>query len=75
MVVMLKITTTTAGRSWGKAVEGIKLLMGTGFRVYLSTTETPINTHRLEAVCEFHRSLGIPDQDRFRETFSPAWLF
>ena len=51
--------------SWEKAVEGIKLLMERGFRVYLSTTETPINTHRLEAVCEFHRSLGIPDQDHF----------
>ena len=48
-----------------KAVEGIKLLLGRGFRVYLSTTETPINTQRLEAVCEFHRSLGIPDQDHF----------
>lgn len=51
--------------SWEKAVEGIKLLMERGIRVYLSTTETPINTHRLEAVCEFHRSLGIPDQDHF----------
>ena len=51
--------------SWGKAVEGIKLLLERDFHVYLSTTETPINTHRLEAICEFHRSLGIPDQDHF----------
>jgi sulfatase maturation enzyme AslB (radical SAM superfamily) len=51
--------------SWEKAVEGIKLLLERDFRVYLSTTETPINTHRLEAICELHRSLGIPDQDHF----------
>jgi len=51
--------------SWVKAVEGIKLLQERGFRVRLSTTETPANSHRLEAICEFHRSLGIPDQDHF----------
>jgi MoaA/NifB/PqqE/SkfB family radical SAM enzyme len=51
--------------SWEKTVEGIKRLQGRGFRVRLSTTETPINTHRLEAVCAFHRSLGIPDEDHF----------
>ena len=51
--------------SWGKAVEGIKLLLERDFHVYLSTTETPINTHRLEAICEFHRRLGIPDEDHF----------
>jgi MoaA/NifB/PqqE/SkfB family radical SAM enzyme len=51
--------------SWDKTVEGIKLLQERGFRVRLSTTETPVNTSRLEAVCEFHRSLGIPDEDHF----------
>jgi MoaA/NifB/PqqE/SkfB family radical SAM enzyme len=51
--------------SWDKTVEGIGLLQERGFRVRLSTTETPINTHRLEMVCEFHRSLGIPDEDHF----------
>jgi MoaA/NifB/PqqE/SkfB family radical SAM enzyme len=51
--------------SWNKAVEGIKRLQERGFRVRLSTTETPVNTHRLEMVCEFHRSLGIPDEDHF----------
>ena len=34
--------------SWEKTVEGIKLLQARGFRVRLSTTETPVNTHRLE---------------------------
>ena len=51
--------------SWAKAVEGIKLLQERGFRVRLSTTETPANTARLEDICEFHRSLGIPDEDHF----------
>jgi MoaA/NifB/PqqE/SkfB family radical SAM enzyme len=51
--------------SWIKTVEGIKLLQGQGFRVRLSTTETPANSAHLEQVCEFHRSLGIPDEDHF----------
>ncbi len=51
--------------SWAKGVEGIKLLQERGFRVRLSTTETPFNTARLEAVCEFHRGLGILDEDHF----------
>jgi len=51
--------------SWAKTVEGIKLLQERGFRVYLSTTETPANSARLNKVCEFHRSLGIPDEDHF----------
>ena len=48
-----------------KTVEGIKLLQERGFRVRLSTTETPANTPHLALVCEFHRSLGIPDDDHF----------
>jgi MoaA/NifB/PqqE/SkfB family radical SAM enzyme len=51
--------------SWEKTVEGIKLLQERGFRVRLSTTETPVNTHHLAEVCAFHRSLGIPDEDHF----------
>ena len=51
--------------SWEKTVECIRLLQGRGFRVRLSTTETPANTQRLDQVCEFHRSLGIPDEDHF----------
>jgi MoaA/NifB/PqqE/SkfB family radical SAM enzyme len=51
--------------SWAKAVEGIQLLQENGFRVRLSTTETPANTARLHEVCAFHRSLGIPDEDHF----------
>lgn len=51
--------------SWAKTVESIKLLQERGFRVRLSTTETPANSAHLEKVCEFHRSLGIPDEDHF----------
>ena len=51
--------------SWQKAVEGIQILQERGFRVRLSTTETPANSARLGDVCEFHRSLGIPDEDHF----------
>ncbi len=51
--------------SWAKTVDGIKILQERGFRVRISTTETPANTARLEQICEFHRSLGIPDEDHF----------
>ena len=51
--------------SWAQTVEGIKLLQERGFRVRLSTTETPTNSPHLDKVCEFHRSLDIPDQDHF----------
>ncbi|MFN8456303.1 MAG: radical SAM protein [Anaerolineae bacterium] len=52
--------------SWVKTVEGITLLQERGFRVRLSTTETPVNSAYLEQVCHFHRTeLGIPDEDHF----------
>jgi MoaA/NifB/PqqE/SkfB family radical SAM enzyme len=51
--------------SWAKTVEGIKLLQAHGLRVRLSTTETPANTGDLDAICAFHRELGIPDEDHF----------
>jgi MoaA/NifB/PqqE/SkfB family radical SAM enzyme len=51
--------------SWAKTVDSIKLLQERGLRVYLSTTETPANSAHLDKVCEFHRSLGIPNEDHF----------
>jgi MoaA/NifB/PqqE/SkfB family radical SAM enzyme len=51
--------------AWAKTVEGIALLQERGFRVRLSTTETPANAPHLETICEFHRALGIPDEDHF----------
>jgi MoaA/NifB/PqqE/SkfB family radical SAM enzyme len=51
--------------SWAKTVEGIRLLQERGFRVRVSTTETPANSPHLEQICTFHRALGIPDEDHF----------
>ena len=51
--------------TWEKTVEGIRLLQQEGFRVRIGTTETPVNSPHLDTLCEFHRSLGIPDEDHF----------
>ena len=51
--------------SWARAVDGIRRLQAHGFRVRLGTTETPVNSANLKQLCEFHRSLGIPDEDHF----------
>jgi len=51
--------------TWRKTVDGIGLLQEAGFRVRLGTTETPVNSPHLHKLCEFHRSLGIPDEDHF----------
>ena len=51
--------------SWDRAVTGIRQLQSRGFRVRLGTTETPVNSAHLQQLCEFHRSLGIPDEDHF----------
>ncbi len=51
--------------TWAKTVEGIKTLQAHGFRVRLSTTETPANSAHLDKICEFHQALGIPEEDHF----------
>jgi MoaA/NifB/PqqE/SkfB family radical SAM enzyme len=51
--------------TWEKTVEGIKVLQEAGFRVRIGSTETPANTAHLDKLCEFHRSIGIPDEDHF----------
>jgi len=51
--------------SWQKTVDSILTLQDHGMRVRISTTETPANTEHLDLVCEFHRSLNIPEQDHF----------
>ena len=51
--------------SWEKAVEGIELLQARGFTVWLSTTETPVNSAHLDDICALHRSMGIPDDRHF----------
>jgi MoaA/NifB/PqqE/SkfB family radical SAM enzyme len=65
--------------TWTKTVEGIKTLQAHGFHVRLSTTETPANSAHLEQICEFHQSLGIPEEDHFirplaKRGFSPEGL-
>lgn len=51
--------------TWIKTLEGIQLLQERGFRVRISTTETPANRARLETICLLHRQLGIPEEDHF----------
>lgn len=51
--------------TWAKTVDGLKLLQAAGFRVRVGTTETPLNSAHLGALCEFHRALGIRDEDHF----------
>jgi MoaA/NifB/PqqE/SkfB family radical SAM enzyme len=51
--------------TWEKTVEGIRLLQEKEFRVRIGTTETPVNSPHLDKLCEFHRSLGILDEDHF----------
>lgn len=49
--------------SWQKTIDGINKLFESGFRVRISTTETPANTEHLDEICKFRRSLGISDDD------------
>lgn len=51
--------------TWEKTVAGIRLLQARGFRVRLSSTETPANTAHMSLICQFHRALGILDEDHF----------
>jgi MoaA/NifB/PqqE/SkfB family radical SAM enzyme len=51
--------------SWQKTVQGMQALQEQGFRLRLSTTETPANTAHLDEICAFHLSLGIPEEDHF----------
>ncbi len=51
--------------SWQKTVQGMQTLREQGFRLRLSTTETPANTAHLDEICAFHLGLGIPEEDHF----------
>lgn len=52
--------------SWDKTIEGVRLLQDNGFRVRLSTTETPANTMHMAELVAFRRdTLGISDEDHF----------
>ena len=49
--------------SWQKTVDGIHKLLESGFRIRLSTTETPSNTEYMDEICDFRRSLGVSNDD------------
>jgi MoaA/NifB/PqqE/SkfB family radical SAM enzyme len=49
--------------SWQKAIDAIRRLKAEGFHVCLGTTKTPENSRDLAAMCQLHRSLGIPNED------------
>jgi MoaA/NifB/PqqE/SkfB family radical SAM enzyme len=49
--------------SWQKTVDGIHTLLDLGFKVRLSTTETPANKDFIDEICDFRRSFGISDDD------------
>lgn len=51
--------------TWEKTVAGIKLLQENGFKVRLSTTETPANTAGLDLLFAFRDSLGISADSHF----------
>jgi MoaA/NifB/PqqE/SkfB family radical SAM enzyme len=65
--------------TWLKTVQGIHSLGEQGFRLRISTTETPANTAHLDEICAYHLSLGIPEADHFirplaRRGFSQAGI-
>jgi hypothetical protein len=43
----------------------MQALQEQGFHLRLSTTETPANAAHLGEICDFHLSLGIPEEDHF----------
>ena len=51
--------------TWAKTVTGIRKLQENGFRVRLSSTETPANSDHLQELHAFRRGLGIADEDHF----------
>jgi MoaA/NifB/PqqE/SkfB family radical SAM enzyme len=51
--------------SWDRTVLGLHTLLENGFNVRISTTETSANSPHLAELCDFHLSLGIPEEDHF----------
>jgi MoaA/NifB/PqqE/SkfB family radical SAM enzyme len=49
--------------SWIKTVDGIQALLANGFRVRVATTQTAANSAHVAELCEFHRALGISEED------------
>ncbi len=51
--------------AWQKTLAGISTLQALGFTVVIGSTETTLNTHRLDALRTFVRALGIPAEQHF----------
>jgi MoaA/NifB/PqqE/SkfB family radical SAM enzyme len=51
--------------AWQKTLEGIATLRALGMTVVIGSTETPVNTGRLDALRAFVVSLGIAPEDHF----------
>ncbi|MGI8550168.1 MAG: radical SAM protein, partial [Dehalococcoidia bacterium] len=51
--------------SWQKTVSGIRTLQEQGFRVVIGSTETPVNTEKLQALRGFVYDLGIEEAQHF----------
>jgi MoaA/NifB/PqqE/SkfB family radical SAM enzyme len=49
--------------SWAKTVDGIHVLLDSGFTVKISTTETPANSTHLDDICAFHLDMGISEEN------------
>ncbi|RME51413.1 MAG: radical SAM protein [Caldilineae bacterium] len=49
--------------TWRKTMDGLHNLLERGFRVRLSTTETPANSARMDDLCRLHTELGIAEAD------------
>ena len=56
--------------TFAPTLEGLRRLQENGFHVRLSTTETPANSAHLGEICEFHKSLGIPEGDHVLRTLA-----
>jgi MoaA/NifB/PqqE/SkfB family radical SAM enzyme len=51
--------------TFDRTVQGIHILQENGFKLRLSTTETPANSQFLDDICSFRERLGIPEENHF----------
>jgi len=51
--------------SWERTVAGVHTLQQLGFTVVIGSTETPVNSDRLDSLRQFVRGLGIPEARHF----------
>ena len=51
--------------AWAKTIAGIRTLQSLGCTVLIGSTETPVNTARLDELCAFVTDLDIPPERHF----------